>query len=69
MNDLLNVIDVEATCWDGPTPPGQTNEIIEVGICVLNIRTLERVERRHIMVRPERSEISAFCAELTGITP
>ncbi|ADV68901.1 3'-5' exonuclease [Deinococcus maricopensis] len=68
MNNLLNVIDVEATCWDGPTPPGQTNEIIEVGICVVDLRTLERVDRRRVMVRPGRSEISAFCTDLTGIT-
>lgn len=25
---FLNVIDVEATCWNGPPPPGQTSEIL-----------------------------------------
>ncbi|MVN87698.1 DNA polymerase III [Deinococcus sp. HMF7620] len=66
---FLNVIDVEATCWVGPPPPGQVNEIIEVGLCVLDLTTLERVERRALLVRPERSAVGAFCTELTGLTP
>ncbi|NEB75550.1 hypothetical protein G3I40_09975 [Streptomyces sp. SID14478] len=24
---LVNVVDVEATCWAGPQPPGQVSEI------------------------------------------
>ncbi|MFC3833782.1 MULTISPECIES: 3'-5' exonuclease [Deinococcus] len=66
---MLNIIDIEATCWDGPPPAGQTNEIIEIGVCVLDMQSLERVERRSVLVRPERSEVSAFCTELTGLTP
>lgn len=66
---LLNIIDIEATCWDGPPPSGQPNEIIEIGVCVLDMQSLERVERRSVLVRPERSEVSAFCTELTGLTP
>ncbi|MFC6661296.1 exonuclease domain-containing protein [Deinococcus multiflagellatus] len=43
------------------------SEIIEIGLCVLDLSTLERTERRALFVRPERSEISAFCTELTGL--
>jgi inhibitor of KinA sporulation pathway (predicted exonuclease) len=68
MGRLLNVIDVEATCWDGTPPPGQVNEIIEVGVCVVDLDARERVERDRIMVRPARSSVSAFCTRLTGIT-
>lgn len=64
----LNVIDVEATCWEGPPPPGQVSELIEVGLCVIDTITLERLERHRLLVRPQRSTISAFCTELTGIT-
>ena len=64
----LTVVDVEATCWDGPTPPGQTSEIIEIGVCVLDMQTLERVERDSILVRPERSSVSEFCTRLTTLT-
>lgn len=62
--ELLNIIDIEATCWAAQPLPGQVSEIIEIGLCVLNLRTLERVERRSIRVRPERSEVSVFCTEL-----
>jgi inhibitor of KinA sporulation pathway (predicted exonuclease) len=69
MGRLLNVIDVEATCWAGPPPAGQVNEIIEIGVCVVDLDARERVGRDRIMVRPARSQVSAFCTELTGITP
>jgi inhibitor of KinA sporulation pathway (predicted exonuclease) len=69
MGELLNVIDVEATCWDGQPPAGQVNEIIEIGVCVVDLDARERVSRDRIMVRPARSAVSAFCTGLTGITP
>ncbi|MGW4246307.1 exonuclease domain-containing protein [Nocardia sp. NPDC004722] len=67
--DFLNVVDVEATCWEGPNPPGQPNEIIEIGVCVLDLRTRERVGRHSILVRPEHSQVSEFCTRLTTLTP
>ncbi|WP_405056396.1 exonuclease domain-containing protein [Kribbella sp. NBC_01505] len=65
---LLNVIDVEATCWQGDPPPGMTNEIIEIGLTTIDADTWQRVAKHQLLVRPERSEISAFCTELTGLT-
>src|SRR5690242_3574606 len=65
---LLNIVDVEATCWQGPLPEGQSNEIIEIGVTVVDIVARERVSRHRILVRPERSTVSAFCSELTGLT-
>lgn len=65
---LLNIIDLEATCWAGDPPPGQHSEIIEIGVCVLDLQTLERTQKRGIVVRPKHSEVSAFCTELTGWT-
>lgn len=64
----LNVIDVEATCWEGEPPPGQVSEIIEIGLCVVDTFTRTRAERHRLLVRPERSEVSAFCTRLTGLT-
>ncbi|MEU7867827.1 3'-5' exonuclease [Dactylosporangium sp. NPDC049140] len=69
MGRLLNVIDVEATCWAGQPPAGQVNEIIEIGVCVVDLDARERVGRDRIMVRPARSVVSPFCTQLTGITP
>jgi inhibitor of KinA sporulation pathway (predicted exonuclease) len=66
--DLLLVIDVEATCWEGEPPSGQENEIIEVGICTLDVATGERREKRSLLVNPELSQISPFCTQLTTLT-
>ncbi|MBN1919599.1 MAG: exonuclease domain-containing protein [Anaerolineae bacterium] len=66
--DAILVIDVEATCWEGEPPPGQSSEIIEIGLCVLDVATLERREQRSILVRPEQSTISPFCTALTTLT-
>jgi inhibitor of KinA sporulation pathway (predicted exonuclease) len=65
---LLNVVDVEATCWPGSPPPGAVSEIIEIGLTVVDLSTAERVQRHRILVRPARSEVSGFCTELTGLT-
>jgi len=62
------VVDVEATCWRGYPPKGQTNEIIEIGICQLDMETLKPLNKRSILVKPSRSGISEFCTELTTIT-
>ena len=65
---LLNVVDVEATCWEGDPPPGMANEIIEIGLATIDVDSWKRVEKHQIPVRPERSEVSAFCTQLTGLT-
>lgn len=64
----LNVVDVEATCWTGKPPPGQVSEIIEIGLTVVDLAERVRIGKHQIMVRPERSTVSGFCTELTGLT-
>ncbi|WP_431960211.1 exonuclease domain-containing protein [Actinacidiphila sp. bgisy160] len=65
---LLNVIDVEATCWDGEPPQGSASEIIEIGLTVVDLVAGERVARHRVLVRPARSAVSPFCTQLTGLT-
>ena len=65
---LLNVVDVEATCWAGDPPPGQVSEIIEIGLTTVGLQAGQRVGRHRILVRPARSRVSSFCTELTGLT-
>jgi inhibitor of KinA sporulation pathway (predicted exonuclease) len=65
---LLNVVDVEATCWAGEPPPGQSAEIIEIGLTVVDPARRARLDRHRILVRPERSAVGEFCTELTGLT-
>ena len=67
--DHIIVIDIESTCWDGGMPPrGQANDIIEIGICPLEVSSGRRLEKRSILVKPERSSVSPFCTELTTLT-
>lgn len=65
---LLNVIDVEATCWDRQPPPGCVSEIIEIGLTTVDVSARRRVSRHRVLARPVRSKVSAFCTELTGLT-
>jgi inhibitor of KinA sporulation pathway (predicted exonuclease) len=65
---LVNVVDVEATCWASSPPPGEVSEIIEIGLTVIDPGAGERLARHRILVRPARSAVSGFCTELTGLT-
>lgn len=67
--DAILVIDVESTCWKGSPPSFQRSEIIEIGLCPVDVRQLVRSERRSILVKPQQSEISEFCTQLTTLTP
>ena len=66
--DCVVTIDVEATCWQGEPPPGQQSEIIEIGLCTLEVASGRRLARESILVRPQRSTVSAFCTDLTTLT-
>ena len=66
--DQIIVVDLEATCWEGGPPPGQEQEIIEIGVCALDIATGSRMGKRSILVRPEYSAVSRFCTQLTTLT-
>lgn len=62
------IVDVESTCWEGNPPEGQDSDIIEVGICLLDVQTGEITENDGIIVKPARSTVSPFCTQLTTIT-
>lgn len=67
--DKILVVDLEATCWlDGIAPPGQITEIIEIGVVVIDVATLTREEKRSILVKPAKSDVSEFCTQLTTLT-
>ena len=63
------VVDIEATCWETPEEQGtQPNEIIEIGICELRVKSREIVNKRSYLVKPGRTKVSPFCTQLTGWT-
>jgi inhibitor of KinA sporulation pathway (predicted exonuclease) len=66
--DRILVIDLEATCWEGEPLPGQDREIIEIGLCVLDVATGQRLENPSILVHPLHSSVSEYCTALTTLT-
>ncbi len=68
--DQIVVIDLEATCWEKSKdrPKNETNDIIEIGICLLDVQTRKRAEKHSILVKPQRSRVSDFCTKLTTLT-
>jgi inhibitor of KinA sporulation pathway (predicted exonuclease) len=64
------VLDVESTCWELPEVQGahEISEIIEIGIAVVNVKTLKLVENSSIIVKPQKSKVSKFCTKLTTLT-
>ena len=67
--DIINIIDIEATCWeDKVAPKDQFSEIIEIGICEVNLSDFSQISKESILIKPIHSEISEFCTHLTTIT-
>jgi inhibitor of KinA sporulation pathway (predicted exonuclease) len=66
--DQILVIDLESTCWKGPPPEGQESEIIEIGLCMLDVATGERLDNASILVRPVTSKVSDYCTQLTTLS-
>lgn len=66
--DMFLVVDIESTCWRGKPPPDEQNEIIEVGVCPVDLARREIVSTRSLLVKPARSKVSPFCTELTTLT-
>ncbi len=63
------VVDLEATCWNtAEEKAANTSEIIEIGVCVLNVLTGEIRKPAGLIIKPRQSKISPFCQELTSIT-
>ena len=66
--DRIIVIDIESTCWQDKPPIGQESEIIEIGICTVDVASGKRLEKESILVKPEKSQVSEFCTQLTTLT-
>jgi len=68
LKELL-IVDLELTCQKQKSDdPAFINEIIEIGICRLNLKTLELSEPEGILVKPLKSYLTPFCTDLTSIT-
>ena len=61
------VVDLETTCWE-KRQRDQMMEVIEAGVCLLDIGSGEIAQRQSILVRPVYSVVSEFCTRLTTLT-
>lgn len=68
MGERILVFDLELSCWLGRPPEGMRSDIIEIGFCVLDMNTTGITDRNSLIIKPANSNISKFCAGLTGIT-
>jgi len=71
--DKIVVVDIETTCWaKGQIPKLEDgkdikSEIIEIGICLLDINTKEITMSRGYIIKPENTTMSSFCENLTTL--
>jgi inhibitor of KinA sporulation pathway (predicted exonuclease) len=66
--NIINIVDIEATCWGGDKPHGSMSEIIEIGITELEISSGSILSSASIYIEPKFSKVSDYCFKLTGIT-
>jgi len=68
--DKLLIADGEFTCTSDAAWTKQNGELIELAIVPIDLKTLEI--RRDLawssLIKPVKTEITAYCTELTGIT-
>lgn len=67
---VILVVDVESTCWapPGTPPPGETSEIIEIGVAAVDVGSLRIQQCDDLLVKPAASQVSDYCTELTTLT-
>lgn len=68
--DKVIVLDIESTCWQprNSQPKNEISEIIEIGLAIVNTKSLSIEDKESIIIKPVRSKISKFCTELTTLT-
>lgn len=67
-SNKLIVVDLETTCTNEHAEQFN-NEIIEIGLSVVDLKTLTVEKNISVFVKPQRSEVTDFCTKLTSITP
>jgi len=66
--DYIVVIDLECLCWDGSEKERSFPEIIEIGACKLNTKTLQTTNKTSYLIKNMYGSVSDFCTKLTTIT-
>ncbi|TPX57043.1 hypothetical protein SpCBS45565_g08284 [Spizellomyces sp. 'palustris'] len=73
--DFIIAVDLEATCDENHADPSAVQvprdkgEIIELSYAVVSVPERRIVHQRQNFVRPIETTVTAYCTQLTGITP
>jgi len=62
------VVHTASTTWETRPPEGQHSEIIEIGVCDLDLVKREIGEVESFVVQSQTSRVSPFCTSVTGLT-
>ena len=52
--EKIIVFDLEATCWEGRENAYKWREVISLGACILDLKTLEISDKFHMLCKPVR---------------
>ncbi|KAJ1564899.1 hypothetical protein HK405_013678, partial [Cladochytrium tenue] len=72
--DFLIALDLETTCDENHANPGEIKvrkdqgEVIELSFAVVEVEKMEIVHQQQIFVKPEKTSLTLFCTNLTGIS-
>lgn len=66
---VINIIDLETTTYYDK-PDNDKNEIIEIGICTLDISLSTPIvgNKRSLLIKPKKAKITEHCTKITTIT-
>ncbi|KAF7722456.1 hypothetical protein EC973_003121 [Apophysomyces ossiformis] len=63
----LIILNVEATCDENPTNPASV-QVTKLSFVVVNASNMEVLHKQQIYVKPDRTPLTQFCQQVTGIT-
>lgn len=69
--DKFLIVDCEATCWEDQYLTKRDGELIQIAVVPIDLRKMEvRKDLSYVSyVKPLRTEVNNYCANLTGIKP
>jgi inhibitor of KinA sporulation pathway (predicted exonuclease) len=61
------LLDLEATCWEDKDYQLENSELLEIGLVEVDVVEKTIVKKKGYLIKPEKTNISAYCTKLTGI--
>lgn len=62
------LLDLEATCWEDKDYQLENSELLEIGLVEVDVLEKKIIKKKGYLIKPEKTNISSYCTQLTGIT-